>query len=50
MLEMAVLYMIDGFLRLSNLLYCNYIVQCSSEFILHNISLFAMNFCVVDPD
>ena len=28
---MAVLYMIDGFLRLSNLLYCNYVVQCLSE-------------------
>lgn len=31
MFRMAVLYMIDGFLRLSNLLYCNYVVQCPSE-------------------
>lgn len=28
---MGVLYMIDGFLRLSNLLYSNHVVQCPSE-------------------
>lgn len=31
MFAMVVLYMIDGFLRLGNLLYSNYVVQCPSE-------------------